>query len=53
LTALLSPPATTRAEAIDRTVSIVRVIGSPGFELDEADVALAERADAGRAVRPR
>ena len=38
LAALLSPPATTRAEAIDRTVSIVRVIGSPGFELDEADL---------------
>jgi pimeloyl-ACP methyl ester carboxylesterase len=38
LEALLSPPASTRAEAIDRTVSIVRVIGSPGFELDEEDL---------------
>jgi pimeloyl-ACP methyl ester carboxylesterase len=38
MAALLSPPATTRTEAIDRTVSILRVIGSPGFELDEADV---------------
>ena len=38
LTALLSPPATTREEAIERTVAIVRVIGSPGFELDEADI---------------
>jgi pimeloyl-ACP methyl ester carboxylesterase len=38
LTALLSPPAATRAEAIERTVSILGVIGSPGFELDEADV---------------
>jgi len=38
MAALLSPPAATRAEAIDRTVSILRVIGSPGFELDEADV---------------
>jgi pimeloyl-ACP methyl ester carboxylesterase len=38
MAALLSPPATTRDEAIDRTVSILRVIGSPGFELDEADV---------------
>jgi pimeloyl-ACP methyl ester carboxylesterase len=38
MAALLSPPATTREEAIERTVSILRVIGSPGFELDEADV---------------
>ena len=38
MAALLSPPAATRAEAIDRTVAIVRVIGSPGFELDEADL---------------
>ena len=40
--ALLSPPAATREEAIERTVSIVRVIGSPGFELDEADLRLAD-----------
>jgi pimeloyl-ACP methyl ester carboxylesterase len=38
MAALLSPPATTRDEAIERTLSILRVIGSPGFELDEADV---------------
>ncbi len=38
LAALLSPPATTRAEAIERTVAIVRVIGSPGFDLDEAEL---------------
>ena len=38
MAALLSPPATTRAEAIERTLRILRVIGSPGFELDEADV---------------
>ncbi len=38
IAALLSPPAGTRAQAIDRTVSIVRVIGSPGFELDEAEL---------------
>ena len=38
LSALLSPPAPTRADAIDRTVSIVRVIGSPGFELDEPEL---------------
>jgi pimeloyl-ACP methyl ester carboxylesterase len=38
MAALLSPPASSRAEAIDRTLSIVRVIGSPGFELDEAEI---------------
>jgi len=38
IAALLSPPATTRDEAIERTLAIVRVIGSPEFELDEADV---------------
>ena len=42
LAALLSAPATSRQEAADRTVSIFRVIGSPGFELDEVD--LRERA---------
>jgi pimeloyl-ACP methyl ester carboxylesterase len=40
LAALLSPPAATREEAIERTVSILRVTGSPGFDLDEADVRL-------------
>jgi pimeloyl-ACP methyl ester carboxylesterase len=38
LAALLSPPAATREEAIERTVSILRVIGSPGFDLDHEDV---------------
>jgi pimeloyl-ACP methyl ester carboxylesterase len=42
LGALLAAPATSRQEAVERTVSIFRVIGSPGFELDEAD--LRERA---------
>ena len=42
IAALLSPPASSREEAIDLTLSIFRVIGSPGFELDEAD--LRERA---------
>jgi pimeloyl-ACP methyl ester carboxylesterase len=37
-TALLSPPARTREEAIERTVRIVRVIGSPGFEIDEPEI---------------
>jgi pimeloyl-ACP methyl ester carboxylesterase len=38
LAALLSPPAGTRAQAVDRTVAIVRVIGSPAFELDEPEL---------------
>jgi len=42
LGALLSPPAASREQAIERTLSIFRVIGSPGFELDEQD--LRERA---------
>ena len=42
LGALLSAPATSRQEAADRTVAIFRVIGSPGYELDEAE--LRERA---------
>jgi pimeloyl-ACP methyl ester carboxylesterase len=41
--ALLSPPASSRQEAIERAVAIFRVIGSPRFELDEADL----RAQAG------
>jgi pimeloyl-ACP methyl ester carboxylesterase len=39
---LLSAPAQNRQEAVERTVSVFRVIGSPGFELDEAE--LRERA---------
>jgi pimeloyl-ACP methyl ester carboxylesterase len=39
---LLAPPARDRAEAIERTVATYRVIGSPGYELDEA--ALRQRA---------
>ena len=38
LAALMSPPAATREEAIERTVSILRVTGSPGFDLDEAEL---------------
>jgi pimeloyl-ACP methyl ester carboxylesterase len=38
LAALLSPPAGSRDEAIERAVAIFRVIGSPGFELDEPDL---------------
>jgi pimeloyl-ACP methyl ester carboxylesterase len=38
LAALLSPPARTREEAIERTVKVVRVIGSPGFAIDEPEI---------------
>ncbi len=38
LAALLSPPVAGREQAIERTVKIVRVIGSPGFEMDEAEL---------------
>ncbi|TNM36499.1 alpha/beta fold hydrolase [Nocardioides albidus] len=34
--ALLSPPATTEEEAGERAVAVYRVIGSPGYPLDEA-----------------
>jgi pimeloyl-ACP methyl ester carboxylesterase len=38
LSALLSPPAGSREEALERAVEIYGVIGSPDYELDEADV---------------
>ena len=38
MAALLSPPAVSREQAIERTLAIVRVIGSPGFELDEVEI---------------
>ena len=38
LAALLSPPARTREDAMRRTVEIVRVIGSPGFGIDEPEI---------------
>jgi pimeloyl-ACP methyl ester carboxylesterase len=38
MAALLSPPAASREQAIERTLAIVRVIGSQGFELDEAEI---------------
>jgi pimeloyl-ACP methyl ester carboxylesterase len=38
MAALLSPPAASREQAIERTLAIVRVIGSPGFALDEAEI---------------
>jgi pimeloyl-ACP methyl ester carboxylesterase len=36
--ALLAAPARTREEVLDRAVTNSRVIGSPGFEIDEAEV---------------
>jgi pimeloyl-ACP methyl ester carboxylesterase len=43
--ALLSPPARSREEAMDRILEVRKVIGSPGFPLDEQDI----RDRAGRA----
>jgi pimeloyl-ACP methyl ester carboxylesterase len=40
--ALTGPPVATRGDAIDRALAVFRVIGSPGFPVDEA--AIAERA---------
>jgi len=42
LQALGAPPAKSREEAIERSIATYRIIGSPGFELDEA--AIRERA---------
>lgn len=36
--ALLSPPARTREEAMERSLAMSRVIGSPGFPRDEQDI---------------
>jgi len=35
---LLAPPPTTRDEAIERSVSVFRTIGSPGFPFDETEM---------------
>jgi pimeloyl-ACP methyl ester carboxylesterase len=35
---LLAPAAVTREQAVERTLATMRVIGSPGYELDEAAV---------------
>jgi pimeloyl-ACP methyl ester carboxylesterase len=43
--ALMSPPAKTREEAMERILEVRRVIGSPGFPRDERDI----RERAGRA----
>lgn len=45
MAALMSPAGTTREEVLDRAVAISKVIGSPGFARDEAEIrARAERA---------
>ena len=36
LAALSAPPPTSRAEAVEQTVSMFKIIGSPGYPLDEA-----------------
>lgn len=44
MTAMLSPPATSREEAIERTLRVSRVIGSPGYPVAE-EVARARAAE--------
>jgi pimeloyl-ACP methyl ester carboxylesterase len=53
LSALLAPPAAGRAEAIERSVSIYRVIGSPGFALDEDELRRRAALSYDRAYDPR
>ena len=38
MSVLLAPPPTSRDDAIERSVTVFRTIGSPGFEFDEAEV---------------
>ena len=38
MSVLLAPPPTSRDEAIERSVTVFRTIGSPGFEFDEPEV---------------
>ena len=38
MSVLLAPPPTNRDDAIERSVTVFRTIGSPGFPFDEADV---------------
>jgi pimeloyl-ACP methyl ester carboxylesterase len=49
---LLAPPARTREEALERTVATYRVIGSPGFEFDEAGLRERARLSYDRAFDP-
>jgi pimeloyl-ACP methyl ester carboxylesterase len=51
--ALLSPPASSRQEAIERTLAVFGVIGSPGFELDETELRARAALSYDRADDPR
>jgi pimeloyl-ACP methyl ester carboxylesterase len=52
LGALLGPPPSNRDEAIERGVLLARVIGSPGYELDEASIRARAASDYDRAFHP-
>lgn len=52
MAALLTPPATTEAEAGARTIAVYRVIGSPGFDLDEDELDVRGRESFRRAHDP-
>ena len=53
LVVLLAPPATTREEVVQRALTTYRVIGSPGYPLDEDAVAQMAGASFDRAHDPR
>ncbi len=38
MAALMAPPADNEADAADRSVELYKIVGSPGFELDEAGI---------------
>ncbi|MGB8197216.1 MAG: alpha/beta hydrolase [Acidimicrobiales bacterium] len=52
LGALLGPPPNTRDEAIERGVLLAKVIGSPGYDLDEASLRTRAASDYDRAFHP-
>ena len=52
LSALLGPVPTSKVEAIERGVAVSRVIGSPGFEFNEARIKERAASDFDRAFHP-
>lgn len=52
LAVLLAPPANSRADAVQGSLAVWRVIGSPGFPLDEEALSAHAAADYDRAFHP-